>query len=79
MDAVFATVVKRQAMQVTHPDDKGSPSPLAVEEDVTQRIGTAYREPDGSYVVSLSLLPVNGELLIRPARSGEYMTYTRKG
>jgi hypothetical protein len=72
---VFATIVKNRTMEVTHPEDKAPPTRLAAKEDVVQRIGTAFREPDGSYLVSLSLLPVNGELLIRPARPGEYLRY----
>jgi hypothetical protein len=40
-------------------------------EDLLQRAGTAWREADGSYLIELTALPVNGRLLMRPARPGE--------
>lgn len=39
--------------------------------DELHRVGTAWRNDDGSYLVSLTALPPGGELLIRPPRVGD--------
>ena len=57
---VFAAAGRRGRFDELTPDD----------EDL-QRIGTAWRNDDGSYLVSLTAVPLNGELLIRPPRLGE--------
>jgi hypothetical protein len=46
--------------------------------DFGQRIGTALRLRDGGYAVQLTALPVDGKLLLRPSRPGEYKDPTRK-
>ena len=66
---VFALIARRQTRQAAHPDFKGS-LPPEESEDVLQRIGTAYLEGNG-YVIQLTAMPLNGQLLVRPARSDE--------
>lgn len=65
---VFVVVRRRCAQSVEDDLDTTLDDGAA---DEVQRIGTAWRNDDGSYLVSLSALPVNGELLIRPPRLGD--------
>lgn len=48
----------------------GARRPPSTRETTLERVGTAWREDDGSYLVSLAM-PVAGELLIRPPRHGD--------
>jgi hypothetical protein len=77
---VFALIERRgSGMQAAHPDHKQPlPDNASRVEDVVHRIGTARRDADGSYVVTLTALPINGQLLLRPPRSGEYPEVTQK-
>lgn len=68
---VFVLVERSRSVYAAHPDHKES-LPQGHVEDVVQRIGTARREEDGSYIIQLTALPLNGQLLMRPPRSGEY-------
>lgn len=45
--------------------------PLSTREATLERVGTAWREDDGGYLVSLAKIPECGELLIRPPRHGD--------
>ncbi len=74
---VFILVERRQTVHAAHPDHK-VPLPQGRAEDVLQRIGTAWREKDGSYLIQLTALPMHGDLLMRPPRSGECPTSTFK-
>jgi len=71
---VFTVIEARQSVQAAHPDSKHK---IVIEretksQEVEQRIGTAFVQLDGSYIVQLTALPVSGRLLIRPPRDGEY-------
>jgi hypothetical protein len=66
---VFVVVGRRRSAPGI--DDESAPMHDEDTPDEVQRIGTAWRNDDGSYLVSLSALPVNGELLIRPPRLGD--------
>jgi hypothetical protein len=74
---VFSIIAQRRAVHAAHPEHKKA-LPASHEEDEIVRIGTAYREDDGAYVVSLTALPLNGQLLIRPRRPGDKPTASRK-
>jgi hypothetical protein len=67
---VFALVERRQNLQAAHPDHKGD-LPVDAPVDVVQRIGTAWLEPDGAFLISLTSIPLNGQLLMRPPRGDE--------
>jgi hypothetical protein len=47
-------------------------------EDFAQRIGTAFRQEEGSLMIQLAATPINGPLLIRPPRHGEHQDPTCK-
>ena len=64
---VFALIARRQTRHAAHPDFKGT-LPPDESEDVLQRIGTARAE-GGAYLIQLTVLPLNGQLLLRPPRS----------
>lgn len=49
----------------------GARRPPSTRDGELLRIGTAWREDDGSYLVSLATIPACGELLIRPPRHGD--------
>ena len=67
---VFVLVTRHDAVHAAHPDHKGA-LPKGDAEDLLQRAGTAWREADGSYLIELTALPLNGRLLMRPPRQGE--------
>jgi len=74
---VFVLIERRRGAQAAHPDHK-APLPPACAEDVVQRVGTARRDADGSYIINLTALPVNGQLLMRRPRPGEHADATQK-
>jgi hypothetical protein len=74
---VFTIIERSRSMHAAHPDHKES-LPQDYIEDVVQRIGTARREENGSYIIQLTSLPLNGQLLMRPPRSGECPESTTK-
>jgi hypothetical protein len=47
--------------------------------DFLQRIGTAVQQEDGSYLLDLAALPVNGKLLIKPPTEHDYRDPTHRG
>ncbi|GMU72024.1 MAG: hypothetical protein HS109_14280 [Burkholderiales bacterium] len=49
----------------------GARRPLSAADETLERVGTAWRDDDGSYLVSLAVIPEGGELLIRPPRHGD--------
>jgi hypothetical protein len=77
---VFVVVEARKAVHAAHPDHKGKVGPAkgAPSQDFEQRIGTAHRQEDGSYVVKLTAVPVTGRLIIRPPRQGEHLDPTSR-
>jgi hypothetical protein len=73
---VFVLVVAHgNTVQAAHPDHK-EPLPTVQAEAGAHRIGTAWRAEDGSYLIDLIALPVNGRLLIRQPRDGENPHFT---
>ena len=78
---VFVVVPAQVTMHAAHPKQRGKlpKGPQVDGADFEQRIGTAMRQSDGSYAVQLTAMPVNGKLLIRPPRRGDYCNPTRKG
>ena len=74
---VFVLIERRQDAHAAHPDHYAS-LPPAYAEDVVQRVGTARRDTDGSYIINLTALPVNGQLLMRPPRPDESPDATRR-
>jgi len=78
---VFVVVPARVTLHAASADFKGRvPKEPTVEgADFEQRIGTAYRQKDGGFVVQLTAVPVNGQLRIRPRRAGEHLDPTQKG
>ncbi len=74
---VFVLIERRRGAQAAHPDQK-APLPPAYAEDVVQRVGTARRDEDGAYIINLTALPVNGQLLMRPPRPDENPDATRR-
>jgi hypothetical protein len=74
---VFVLIERRRGAQAAHPDHKAPLTP-DYSEDVVQRVGTARREADGTYIINLVALPVNGQLLMRPPRPDENQDATRK-
>lgn len=74
---VFVLVQRNQAMHAAHPDHKAA-LPEVHAEDSVQRIGTAWLEENGSYVIQLVALPVNGRLLMRPPSADEHPNSTFK-
>jgi hypothetical protein len=59
-----------EGVHAAHPDHKGpigdDDEPAATDEYLDVRVGTAHLEADGSYLISLNALPVNGQLVFRP-------------
>ncbi|RAP78574.1 hypothetical protein [Paenibacillus montanisoli] len=64
-------------VQAAHPDYK-APLPKAFADDVVQRVGTAWRQEDGSYIINLTAFPVSNQLLIRRPRPEESPDDTTK-
>ena len=56
----------------------GARRPPSTDDAALERVGTAWREDDGSYLVSLAKIPVCGELLIRPPRHGDPLHVAQK-
>lgn len=77
---VFVVTRARLSMHAAHPSCAEKPPKEARAEgrDFEQRIGTALRLKDGSLAVQLTAVPVDGRLLIRPPRDGEYQDPTCK-
>jgi hypothetical protein len=77
---VFVVVPAAITMHAAHPKHRGKipKGPQVDGSDFEQRIGTAMRQKDGSYSVQLTAMPMNGKLLIRPARRGDYCNPTRQ-
>ena len=75
---VFVVWETFKSVYAAHPEHKGEIGPARETraQDYEQRIGTAYRQDDGSYVVQLTALPVSGRLLIRPPGHGEHQDPT---
>ena len=67
---VFVLAERSQTVHATHPDHK-LPLPEGAVRDSVLRVGTAWREKDGSYLIQLAALPLNGQLFMRPPRPGE--------
>jgi hypothetical protein len=67
---VFLLAQRSQTVEAAHPDQKAPARKSGVEDSVL-RVGTAWREKDGSYLIHLAALPLNGQLLMRPPRPGE--------
>ncbi|HUL12366.1 MAG TPA: hypothetical protein VLU73_09385 [Methylococcaceae bacterium] len=66
-----------QRQFAAHPSHEGPvKAPVASGKDFVQRVGTAIRSEDGSYAIQLTALPVNGKLMMRPARTDEYIDPT---
>jgi len=57
----------------------GARRPPSTGDDGLERVGTAWREDDGSYLVSLATMPAGGELLIRPPRHGDPLHVVPRG
>ena len=74
---VFALVGSNKVVHASHPDHK-APVPQAQTQHNMQRVGTAWLEEDGSYLIQLVALPVNGTLLMRPPRPDEHPDSTFK-
>jgi hypothetical protein len=74
---VFVLIERRRGAQAAHPDHK-APLPPTCNEDVMQRIGTAHRDADGTYIIKLTVLPLSGQLLMRPPRPDESPNVTQK-
>ena len=77
---VFVVVSAQVTMHAADRHHKGRvpKGPQVEGADFQQRIGTALRQKDGSYSIQLTALPVDGKLVIRRPRAGEYMDPTRK-
>ena len=77
---VFVVIEARKAVHAAHPNHKRKVGPAkgAPSQDFEQRIGTAHRQEDGSYVVKLTAVPVTGRLIIRPPREGEHLDPTSR-
>jgi hypothetical protein len=54
-----------------HPDHKG-PLPASRDDTGSLRIGTAWCTADGSYVIELVAVPVNGKLVMRKPHEDEH-------
>lgn len=63
---VFATIQHGGVRRAAHPDCKGT-LPSEGEEEILSRVGSAWRQQDGSYLIQLVAFPVNGQLLLRPS------------
>ena len=62
---MFSIIHRAGGQQAAHPDYKG-PLPSGRGEDVLNRVGTAWRQRDGSYFIQLMAFPVNGQLVLKP-------------
>jgi hypothetical protein len=70
---VFIASQVRETRHAVHPGNRGKVEPHApvhTERDLP-RVGTAFRQPDGAYLVHLWAVPLTGALLMRPPRRGE--------
>jgi hypothetical protein len=67
---VFLLAQRNQTVEAAHPDQK-VPARKSEVNDSLLRVGTAWREKDGSYLIQLAALPLSGQLLMRPPRPGE--------
>ena len=79
---VFSPLGRGERVHAAHPDHKGPVGEVAeaavTGEDVQVRVGSAYLEPDGSYLISLNALPVNGQLVFRPSVDDRYGSADRE-
>jgi len=78
---VFLIFPAKRHHYAAHPDHKGAIAKSTEIEgtDFLQRIGTAVKQEDGSYIVELAALPVSGRLLIRQPTEREYRDPTYEG
>jgi hypothetical protein len=70
---VFGITPRGGVQRAAHPDYKGSISSESREETLN-RVGSAVRRKDGSYLIQLTAFPVNGQLLLKPRTEDEYHT-----
>jgi hypothetical protein len=71
---VFALHSAPRGQQAAHPDHRGD-IPSRTEgsvDDVELRVGTAFAQDSGGFVIELYALPRDGRLLVRPPRDSEY-------
>jgi hypothetical protein len=73
---VFAITSLGGVRRAAHPDCK-APLPSKGGEEILSRVGSAWRQQDGSYLIQLVAFPVNGQLLLRPSleEEGQPSTY----
>jgi hypothetical protein len=73
--AVFAVVRRRSVQRGAHPDYKG-PLPSEGEDEILNRVGSAWQQEDGSYLIQLVAFPINGQLILRPlSQEADSTTY----
>lgn len=61
---VFMVTADRTRLYKSHPDDKAAERAVEIDQDLV-RIGTAQLREDGAYVISLTAMPLNGQLILR--------------
>jgi hypothetical protein len=78
---VFLVMPARRANYAEHPNNKGERPARALKEgtDFLQRIGTAVKQDDGSYLIELAALPVSGRLLIKAPSKNDLRDPTQTG
>jgi hypothetical protein len=68
---VFVVQAKLRTLRSEGPDDEAVRARPAVPDDIWQRIGTAFLQPDGTWHVGITVLPLNGRFVMRPPEPGE--------
>jgi hypothetical protein len=78
---VFLLVDRIESHHAAHPDHREpiSKESGAPHEEALPRVGTAVGQPDGSYIVELTALPVKGRLLMRPPEPTDRPTHAVRG
>jgi hypothetical protein len=74
---VFAIVRRGSVQRAAHPD-YSEPLSSEGEEEILNRVGSAWRQQDGSYLIQLVAFPVNGQLLLRPLTEKEFHSATHQ-
>jgi hypothetical protein len=69
--AVFVVQTKLRTLSSEGPDDKTAACRAAEPDEAWQRVGTAFLQPDGTWHVGVTVLPLNGRFVMRPPRAGE--------